>query len=44
MDRLVLDLDSAPWQLMDSMEGIDGRWEYWKQLFGEIVESHIPLK
>ena len=39
VDRLVLDLDSAPWQVMDSMEGIDGRWEYWKQLFGEIVES-----
>ena len=35
---------SAPWQVMESMTDIGDRWEYWKQLFWEIVDSHIPLK
>ena len=23
---------------------MDGWWKYWKKLFGEIVDAHIPLK
>jgi hypothetical protein len=44
LDGLVEDLSSAPWHVMDSLEGMDSRREYWKQMFGEIVESHISLK
>ena len=43
-EALIRDLKSAPWQVMDSMTDIGDRWEYWKQLFWEIVDSHIPLK
>lgn len=43
-ERLLEDLDSAPWQVMETMEDMDDRWEYWKQLFGEIVATHVPTK
>ena len=43
-EALIGDLKSAPWQVMESMTDIGDRWEYWKQLFWEIVDSHIPLK
>lgn len=26
------------------MANIGDRWDYWKQLFWEVVDSHIPLK
>lgn len=38
------DLDSAPWSVMDSFDDIDSRWEYWKKLFEQIVNSHIPVQ
>ena len=38
------DLDSAPWQVMETMEDMDDRFEYWKQLFDKIVASHVPTK
>ena len=44
VDNLVEDLDSAPWNVMDSLEDVDSRWAYWKKLFEEIVESHAPTK
>jgi len=44
LDRLVENLNTAPWHVMDTLEDMDSRWEYWKQLFGEIVDSHIVLK
>ena len=43
-EALIGDFKSAPWQVMESMTDIGDRWEYWKQLFWEIVDSHIPLK
>ena len=43
-DALIEELRSAPWQVMDSMMDISDRWEFWKQLFWEIIDSHIPLK
>ena len=44
VDALMSDLGSALWSVMDSLEGIDARWEYWKSLFKQIVDSHIPLR
>ena len=41
-ERLLEDLDSAPWQVMETMEDMDDRWEYWKRLFDKIVASHVP--
>ena len=29
---------------MESLEDMDSRWEYWKKLLREIVDSHILLK
>ena len=43
-ERLLEDLDSAPWQVMETMEDMDDWWKYWKQLFGEIVVMHVPTK
>ena len=43
-DKLLEDLGTAPWHVMDTLEDMDGRWEYWKQLFDEIVNLHIPTK
>ena len=43
-EKLLKDLELAPWQVMDSMEDIDSQWDYWKKLFEEIVASHIPTK
>ena len=43
-EELLQDLHLAPWYVMDSFDDMDGQWEYWKKLFGEIVDSHIPLK
>ena len=42
VDSLVDDLDSAPWNVMDSLEDVDRQWEYC--LFEKIVESHAPTK
>ena len=44
VDSLVEHLDSAPWKVMDSLEDMDSQWAYWKELFGEIVNSHVPTK
>ena len=33
------------YRLMEDLSmAMDSQWEYWKQLFGEIVDSHIVLK
>lgn len=44
VDSLVDDLDSAPWNVMDSVEDVDSQCNYWKKLFEEIAESHAPTK
>jgi len=43
-EALLSDLDSAPWSVMDSFDDIDSSWEYWKKLFEQIVNSHIPVQ
>ena len=42
--KLTKDLHSAPWQVMDTMEDIDAKWDYWKALFSSIVDSHVPWR
>ena len=44
MDKLVEDLCAAPWQVMDTLDDMDSKWDYWKKLFDEVVDSHVPLK
>ena len=44
IDALMEELESAPWSVMDSFEDVDDRWEYWKSMFGQIVDTHIPMK
>ena len=41
LEKLVADLDAAPWQVMDTF---DSKWDYWKLLFWKIVDSHAPVK
>ena len=43
-DRLLEDMCSTPWCVMDSLGDSDDQWVYWKQLFDDIVGSHIPTK
>ena len=44
LQRFVEDLSLAPWHVIESLEDMDSRWEYWKKLFREIVDSHILHK
>ena len=44
LERLVAELDAAPWQVMDALDDMDSKWDYWKMLFWKIVDSHVPLK
>ena len=44
VDQLLSDLDSAPWHVMDSFSDIDSKWDFWKMLFWQIVDSHAPPK
>ena len=44
VDRLNADLDTAPWQVMDSLDDVDSQWDFWKKMFWDIVDSHAPTK
>ena len=44
VEELVMDLQSAPWQVMDSLEDVDSQWDYWKKMFNDIVGFHVPSK
>ena len=44
LERLVAELDAAPWQVMDTLDDMDSKWDYWKMLFWKIVDFHVPLK
>ena len=44
LERLVAELDVAPWQVMDALDDMDSKWDYWKMLFWKIVDSHVHLK
>ena len=38
------ELSAAPWQVMDSLDDIDAKWDYWKVLFLDVFNIHAPLK
>ena len=42
-DKLVSDLQDAPWHVMSIFDSIDEKWEYWKSLFISILNKHAPL-
>ena len=42
-DKLMADLENAPWQVMDMFDDINEKWDYWKSLFLKVVEEHAPL-
>ena len=44
IDKLVANLDNARWSVMDCFDDIEDKWECWKKLCVEILESHTPLK
>ena len=44
IEKLVSGLDAAPWSVMDALEDVDCQWDYWKNLFNKIVDSHVPMK
>ena len=43
-EAFVSDLIAAPWQVMDTFDDVNDRWHYWKTLFLEVVNKHIPLR
>ena len=34
----------VPWSGMDTFDDVDSHWEYWRSLFTQIVDLHIPVK
>lgn len=44
LEKLVVDLDASPWQVMDTFDGMDSKWDCWKMFFWKIVDSCAPLK
>ena len=37
------DLCSAPWEVIETFDSLDDKWDYWKTLFLGIVDKHAPL-
>ncbi len=42
VDKLVEDLISAPWTVMETLEDVDSQWEFWKKQFTQVIDSHNP--
>ena len=40
LEKLVADLNAAPWQVMATFDDMDNKWDYWKMLFWKIVCIH----
>ena len=38
------DLKSAPWNVMDTFDTLDDKYNYWESLFNSIAEKHMPTK
>ena len=43
-EKLLMDLKQAPWNILDTFDSVDGKWECWKSLFLSIVDDHAPLR
>ena len=44
VETLTGELISAPWSVMDVLDDVDSKWDFWKKQFFEVVDSHIPVK
>ena len=44
LEKLVTDLDAAPWQEMDTFDDMDSKWDYWKMLFWKLWIPRHPCK
>jgi hypothetical protein len=42
--KLAVELMGVPWSVLETFEDVDDRWECWKKLFLEVLNSHIPLR
>ena len=38
------DLSCAPWNVMDTFDTLDEKYDYWESLFNTIIEKHMPTK
>lgn len=43
-EKLNEDLKAAPWNVMDTFDTLEDKYEYWKSLFNSVVEEHMPTK
>lgn len=43
-DRLLMNVEQAPWNILDTFDSIDGKWDCRKSLFLSIVDDHAPLR
>ena len=41
-DTFIEDLNKVPWSLLNSFADVAGSWDSFKQLFGEVADSHAP--
>lgn len=44
VDKLISDLKVAPWSVMETPDDMDDLWEFWKNLFTNVLDSYAPLK
>ena len=43
-EGLLMDLEQAPWNILDTFDSMDEKWDCWKSLFLSIVDGHAPLR
>ena len=43
-EKLNEDLKAAPWNVMDTFDTLEDKYQYWKSLFNSVVEEHMPTK
>lgn len=43
-ETFLLNLEVAPWRVLDIIDDIDDRWEAWKTIFFEVCNFHAPVR
>ena len=43
-EKLVEDLQNAPWGWVNDCVSIDGKWECWKKIFFDVLNKHVPVR
>ena len=41
---IVSDLLGAPWNVIETFDSIDDKWNCWKSIFQSILDRHVPMK